>query len=276
MRLLSRLIGAPVAAGALALAAASPLLGAAPVAAATGPDIGISVVAVGTPVEGGSALFVATITNNGPDVWNNVTSTGGINVPLNGVSSGTGTCATGRNSVWTCVWGSLAPGASVSYLVSGKVGSATSVTVNTTVQGFDTDSTNNRSSATVAVVGAPPDVQLNGTVLNKQPAPGARVDLRYDVKLGGKSPAPDVVLTATLPAGVSAIPELLSPLCTVAGQVVTCTLGSIASGGISGVDISVQAPATLGATAAVTATALASNGDNNLSNNTEDLSFTTR
>ena len=144
------------------------------------------------------------------------------------------------------------------------------------MQGLDTDTTNNRSSATVAVVSAPPDVQLNGSVINKQPAPGARVDLRYDVKLGGKSPAPDVVLTATLPDSVSAIPELLSPLCTAAGQVVTCTLGSIPSGGISGVDISVQAPAGLGVTSSVSATALASNGDTNLSNNTVSLSFTTR
>lgn len=276
MRLLSRLIGAPVAAGALALAAASPLLGAAPVAAATGPDLGVSVVAVGTPVEGGSALFVVTITNNGPDAWNSVTSTGGINVPLNGVTSSTGSCATGRNSVWTCVWGTLGSGSSVTYLVSGKVGSATSVTVNATVQGFDTDPTNNRGSATVAVTTAPPDVQLKVSASNKAPAPGGQVNLSYDVKLGGKSPAPDLVLTATLPDGVSAIPELLSPLCTASGQVVTCTLGSIASGGISGVDITVQAPGTVGTTSTVTATALASNGDTNLSNNTAAVSFTTK
>jgi hypothetical protein len=185
-------------------------------------------------------------------------------------------CATGRNSVWTCVWSSLAPGASVSYLVSGKVGSATSVTVNTTVQGFDTDNTNNRSSATVAVLAAPPDVQMSGAASTKSPDAGTRVDLRYDIKVAGKSVAPDVVFTATLPAGISPIPELFGGPCTFVDQVVSCSLGNIADGGSSGVTIAVLAPATVGTTTTVTGTAVASNGDTNLSNNSLTLSFTTR
>ena len=247
-------------------------------AAAGGSDLAVSARAVGTPTEGGQALFQVTVTNNGPDPAFQVTSTGSLSVQLGGVNSATAVCATARNSVWTCIWGTLPSGSTVSYLVSGRVGSATSVTVNATVSGpSDPDFTNNRSSATAAVAAAPPDLQLSGSASTRAPDAGATFDLRYQVKVAGKSPAPGITFSTTLPAELVPVSAVSSPgLCTVTGQDVSCNLLDLPGGSSGSVTITVTAPAEVGVTSTVDATVLASNGDSNLSNNSVTLTDTTR
>lgn len=263
---------------ALAAGLVAPAAFAAPAGAVGGADMAVSVAVVGTPTSGGNALFQVTVTNNGPDAQSVATSTGSITVALNSVTSATGVCAGARNSVWTCTWGTLAAGTSATYLVSGKVGNATSVTVNATVQGqTDFDFTNNRASATATVAGPLPDLQLSGSASSNSPAAGTAYAYRYGVKAAGKAGASSVVFGDVLPDGVTVVGATTDlGTCTVAGQGVSCALGDMPGGTSANVVITVIAPPTAGTTVVNSAVVDNPAGDSNGSNNTSTISITTR
>jgi uncharacterized repeat protein (TIGR01451 family) len=197
------------------------------------------------PVPVGQNLtYTLTVTNNGPNSATGVTLTDTLPAGVTFVSAtpGAPTC-TAAGGVVTCNLGTINSGANsvVTIVVTpqaaavGTINNSASVSANE----FDPNAVNNSATESTTVdpaadlaltkTDSPDPVQVNGTLT-----------YTLTVTNNGPNDATSVTLTDTLPAGVtfvSATPG--APTCTAAGGVVTCNLGTIASGANSVVTIAV-------------------------------------
>jgi uncharacterized repeat protein (TIGR01451 family) len=149
-------------------------------------DIAIEkTVSPSTVYTGESAVFTVTATNNGPDNATNVEVTDtlpiGLNLTAASASKGSFNQSTG---VWTI--GSLAKDASATLTLtvnSNSVGSYTNTANLTQVAPTDTDSANNKDSATLQVIARPIiDLELTKVVGHTTPSVGDTVTYTITLK----------------------------------------------------------------------------------------------
>jgi uncharacterized repeat protein (TIGR01451 family) len=208
-------------------------------------------------------------TNNGPSPATGVVVTDTLPAGVTFVSASTG-CTNAAGTV-TCTIGSLANGASSTVTINATApANAGNITNTATVTGNETDpnTANNKASASTTV-SAPASSDL---AITKTGAATAMVSspITYTIKAtnNGPSPATGVVVTDTLPTGVSFNSATASQgTCVNAAGTVTCTIGSLANGASSTVTINVTAPGTAG-TITNTATVTGNETDPNPANNT--------
>jgi uncharacterized repeat protein (TIGR01451 family) len=235
-----------------------------------GPTADVSVTKLDTPdpvIVGALLTYSITVSNAGPDPATTVTLTDVLPASLTFQSFATsqGSCSRAGNTV-TCTLGTIASGANATVTITGTPGPAAvpSVTNTTSVTTTASDPVpaNNSASATTTVN---PSADLSLTKIDTPDPVGTNSTLVYTVTVfnAGPSPATGVVLTDTLPAGVTFVSA--SPSCVAVALVVTCNLGTVASGASSPVTISV----TTGGVTTLTnsASVTANEPDPNLANN---------
>ena len=199
-----------------------------------GTDIGITKDDLqASEIPGTSVSYTVRVTNNGPNTLTSVNVVDTVPSTLLGVSyaPASGTYAPGTGD-WTGL--SLGTGQSVTMVVSGTIASSATGSITNTVvvapplgltdpiasnnQATDVDALNPEADVSIAKSAAPDPATLG-------------LPLVYTLNVGnplGPSDATNVIVTDTMPAGVTLVSA--TPPCTITGTTVTCALGTIPAG----------------------------------------------
>ncbi|MCL2091990.1 MAG: hypothetical protein FWH11_12475 [Micrococcales bacterium] len=261
-------------------------------------DLAVTKTAATSARPGDTVTWTLTVTNAGPSDAANLLVTDRLDDAAQAgltaatIVGGQGPdCPPPTDRAVRCTIDRLPAGTSATVTVRGRLAAdltaGTSVGNSATVSSDtpDPDSTDNQTSATVTV--APPQADVR--VQKQGPASvvaGETITWTVVATSYGPSDATGVVLTDTVPAGVTGIVATTSrgDPCTVSGQTVTCPVGRLpsAGAGLPGAAATVTitgtvAPQTTG-TLHNTATATASTTDPDASNDTatSDTTVTTR
>ena len=201
--------------------------------------------------------YTLAVSNLGPDAASNVTVTD--NLPTNAAYVSTvtpqGTCSRSGSTV-TCQLGSLAAGQSVEIEVRVKPNQPATLTNTASVASptRDPDTSNNsRTVQTQAVIAA--DLSVKKVASKSEALVNQIFNYKLTVKNDGPAEATGVAVTDGLPAGLSfSSVETTQGSCAHSSGLITCQLGSLASGATAVVTIKVKPrqPGTLTNTATVT------------------------
>jgi uncharacterized repeat protein (TIGR01451 family) len=200
------------------------------------PTPDLRVTKTGTPESisvGGSVTFTLTVTNTGNAAANNVVLTDTMPAGLSFVSSTPGAPTCTGTATMTCQLGTLAAGASTIVTVV-ATGVTAGTHVNTAVV-TPTDATPaNNTDTEDTVVGAVADISVTKTVDDATVAEGDEVTFTLTVTNNGPSDATGVVVTDTLPDGLTFVSSDGS--CT-GTTTITCTIGDLAAGATATIHI---------------------------------------
>ena len=194
-----------------------------------GADVSVSkIVDVAAPAIGSNVTFSVGVANSGPDTALGVRVVdplpGGLVFVSATPSVGTYDDATG---VWTV--GDLLPGDIATLTVTATVTATTPVTNTATATSTgppDVVPDNNTASTTVTPLLA--RVTVTKTVDNTAPVVGGMVTFTITVVNAGPGGAGDVVVTDTMPDGLT--PTAATAPCVITGQQVQCVLGAVPAG----------------------------------------------
>ena len=191
----------------------------------------------GSPVASGVPLtYTATVSNGGPSSASGVSyvNTLPAGVTIGTITSSQGGACTNAAGTITCPLGVLASGASATVSITvtptpAQAGTTIHDTATTTATQHDPDASGNTGVVDLLVT-----VPVNlGATMTTSPGPayvGAPLTSTVTVTNGGPNPATGVVVTSPLPAGTSFDVAASSPECTLAGGIITCTVGALANG----------------------------------------------
>jgi uncharacterized repeat protein (TIGR01451 family) len=218
------------------------------------------------PVLAGATLtYAVTVTNAGPDATDDVTVTGtaGASVFPSAITPSQGTCGVG--STYSCSLGTLAAGTSATITVVIDDVPLGTVTHDATVTQYAFDpALANNSARDVTMIEASADVTVTATPLNF----GQELGWFVNVDDVGPTPATDTVVTLTLPAGTAlatSAESIPAGHCQSAGQIVTCSFGTLAASDTVSVVADIVAESA--GTYTLLADAESSSPDPNLANN---------
>lgn len=227
------------------------------------------------PVAAGATLtYSLVVSNAGPAVATLLTLTDTLPAGTSFVSaSGPGWTCNQNAGIVACTLPTLAVAGSstvtIAVLAPSSAGTITNL-ANVTASETDPAPANNSDSESTTVT-APPSADLS---LTKSDSPdpistGGTLTYSLSVANAGPSAATSLVLTDTLPTGVTS-PTASGPgwSCVVKGSVVTCSLASLASGSSSIVTIQATAPLTAG-TVTNSANVTSATTDPNSANNSD-------
>ncbi|HTG32531.1 MAG TPA: DUF11 domain-containing protein [Thermoanaerobaculia bacterium] len=222
-------------------------------------DLGVTLTAAPNPVEVGQVLtYNLNVSNSGPSTATGVVLSDVLPAGVTLVSAQPTQGSCGGTATISCSLGTLAAGGNASVVIQvipNTTGSLTD-TANVTSGVDDPDTTNNDASVTVTVINLLGEADL-ALSLEAYPDPvetGQTLTYFVDVPNFGPSDAIGVVLSDVLPAGVSLVS--VQPSQGVCGGTTTlsCSLGTIVTGGDAFVVIQVipNTPGSLTDTASVT------------------------
>jgi uncharacterized repeat protein (TIGR01451 family) len=239
-------------------------------------DLSIVKTAAPDPITVGSPLTysLAVKSTGGPATGVTVTDVLPAGVTYGSATASQGSCTESARTV-TCALGDLPAGgtATVTIVVTPNTPGTTSNTA--TVKGNEPDpDTTNNTSTTDTTVRPSADLSIVKTG-PPQAVVGSPLTYSLAVASNGPSNATNVVVTDSLPAGVSFTSATSSKGdCTQAGGTVTCTVGTLAKG--AGATITITVVPTTAGTAVNTATVKGSEGDPDTTNNTSTVTTTVR
>lgn len=218
---------------------------------------------------GQNIIYSIFVDNDGPSPATGVVVTSRLSSGLNFVSASTngGSCSF-SSGVVTCNIGNLVGGTSIFITASPITPGTVSNTVSVRGNEPDPVSSNNTETETTLVNPAPGTVSadLRVTVFAPlNPVTSNNIEYQIFVSNDGPSPATGVVVTDTLPAGVTFISATANQgTCSFANGVVTCNLGTVTSG----VNITIIGIPTAAGTITNTVSVRGNEPDFNTSNNT--------
>jgi uncharacterized repeat protein (TIGR01451 family) len=238
-------------------------------------DLALSMSASPQPLLAGTdATFVASVENLGPDGATNVELS--VQLPVNQASASCAaagaTCA-GAGSSWTVTFASLTAGeqASATFTVGSPVavvdGAAYGASASVQADQADPDASNDQASASVTISNRA-DLTVTGIVDRRTAKVGQLVTYTFGVVNGGPGAAGAVVLTDQLPAGLSFVSSSTNLGSCSGSGVVSCSLGTMASGASATVTIQAQVIAGGGTRVVNSAAASSPNHDPVPGNNT--------
>ncbi len=223
------------------------------------PEADLSVVKTGpaTVVAGTQATYTVVVTNNGPSDAVNASVTDVLPPEatlVSAVPSGSGACV-----ALTCTWSKIAAGTSVSITIVAKI--AASATDQSTIINRATATSptpdpnpNNNTDDHPVIVDTSADMSITKRLTTGPLVPGTSERYELVVTNSGPSDAQSVVVSDTLPSGLTATAATTTAgTCGHDGVTVTCNLGTVAVGGV--VTISVLVNVASGVTGNVTNTA---------------------
>jgi uncharacterized repeat protein (TIGR01451 family) len=187
-------------------------------------DLTISKSASPSPVTAGASLtYTITITNNGPS---NATGIMVTDILPAGLTFSSASGCNHNNGMVTCTLSSLAQGNSHSFVFAVEVnpGARGVITNTATVTGNEYDPVANNSASVGTLINAVTNLALNKRANPTIATPGAPLTYTLIITNNGPSNATGLVITDTLPAGVSF--NSGSAGCS-GGSVVTCTLSGL-------------------------------------------------
>ncbi|MCU1230586.1 MAG: Extracellular nuclease, partial [Acidobacteria bacterium] len=244
-------------------------------------DVAVTKTAPANITPGSSIAYTINVTNNGPNLAQNVTlaDTLPANTTFTSLSAPAGwsctTPAVGGTGAINCSVATLANAATATFTLT----VATTAPANSTITNTATISTtspdptpaNNTSSAST-IVGQPADVAIVKTVTPPANLPNGTETYNIVVTNNGPGAATAVTVTDILPAGATLTSAIPSQGSCSGTTTVTCTLGTLNNGANATIAITVQAPATPGPVSN-TATVTTTSNDPNAGNNSSTTSF---
>jgi len=189
-------------------------------------DLAISKTASSDPVTAGESLiYTITITNDGPSDATGIIVTDTLTAGL-AFSSSTD-CSHSSGEV-TCTLSSLLNGGShtFDFEVDVNPGARGSITNNATVTGNEFDPVNNNSASTETIVNAETNLSISKSANPSIAVPGESLTYIVTITNSGPSNATGLVVTDTLPSGVSF--DSGSGCSDLGGGIVRCTLSDLA------------------------------------------------
>jgi uncharacterized repeat protein (TIGR01451 family) len=244
--------------------------------AVTTSDLTVTKTTAATSAPIGSTFsYTITVTNNGPDAATNVVMTDTLPASLlfRSITEPTGfdctTPAVGTTGTITCTALTLANGVSRQFTLVVEVapGATGSISNTASVDGDQNDGNSGNSTATNGVVVAAPasaSLTLTKSTGSTQAITGSTITYTINVSNAGPSSATNVVVTDDLPAGLQFLSVTPSQGTCNAMDPISCTLGTITSGGSATITIQATVTATSGTvanTAAVSSTEGSSDSD---------------
>lgn len=235
-------------------------------------DLTIKKSAPSSVVAGNNLTFTLTITNNGSsDAIGSGVITVTDTLPVAQVSfvSASSGCSL-AGSVVTCILGNLVSGGNTSVNIVVKVNSSATglISNNASVSSLYTDTVpgNNTSNTTSTTINGLADLSLAKVGSPDAVLPDQNITYNLTVTNNGPSDASGVTLTDNLPSNVSFVSA--SPVCSLGGSTVTCSLpGNLASGANSSVSIVVKVNSSATGTVVNPASVTSSVTDLNSTNN---------
>ncbi|RLK62375.1 CARDB domain-containing protein [Actinokineospora cianjurensis] len=199
------------------------------------------------PVAGTRTNYTITVTNDGPSDARNVVVNDPIQTGVSVVSASpqSGTCTTG--STVTCQIGVVPAGGSVTVSLrvaiapdrpAGELTNAATATTSTP-QEF----TANDSASVATVVGRVSDLTITKTAVPQPVVAGGPLTYNLAVSNHGPSVADNVVVTDTLPLGLTATGDQATQgACTIVLRTITCQVGTLAVDGTAAITITADTP----------------------------------
>lgn len=234
-------------------------------------DLSIGKTASSDPVTAGTSLtYTLTITNSGPSAATGVVISDTLPGGVTFASASSG--CSGTSTILCTITQTIASGSSISRTIRVNVNSTASGslinTASVTGNEFDTNTLNNTATLTTTV-----NRQVNLAITKSASAnpvtAGTGLTYTLTVNNAGPSSANGVVVTDTLPSGVSLVSA--SAGCSGA-TVVTCTIaGGVASGGSAAVTIRINVPAASSGVLTNVASVSSTESDSSQLNNTTTL-----
>ena len=178
----------------------------------------------GTIVFGQPVTYTLTTRNNGPSQAVGATITDPLPAGLTFASSPSG-CTVAASTV-TCPVGTLDPGATstVTFTANTPAGGSGDVSNTATVTATTPDpNTANNSATAVSTSQAQADLSLTKSA-SANPVAGGSISYTLTARNNGPSNATGVVITDTLPSGVTVVSR--APACTTAAGTVSCPIGT--------------------------------------------------
>ncbi len=254
---------------------------------ATFADLAVTKSGAATMAAGNNITYTIGVTNNGPDDAQSVTLSDTLPAGMTFVSetqdSGPAfTCtnpAAGAAGTVSCTIPALAPGASVTFTLVGQVAASTApgttITNTATVNSSSTDLTPGNNSAAASTIVSVGNVDLSITSTPSAPPYGTGLPITYTINVSNAGPAPaaGVTVTDVIPTGTTFVSATPSQGSCSGALTVTCTLGTLASGGTATISLGLTLPATPG-TISNTASVTTSNPDTNAANNAASSTIT--
>lgn len=243
--------------------------------APTSADLSITKTTATTNAPAGSTFsYTIVLTNNGPDAATSVEMEDILPSSLlfRSISSPAGfscvTPAVGATGTITCTAASLANGASATFTLVVEVAASSGPISNTASGSSATSDPNggNSGSTSPAVIAGPAqaDLELTKTTTSTTVTTGSILNYTITVTNAGPSSASNVVVTDTLPAGLTLISATPSQGTCNATNPVSCNLGTIINGGNATIALSTQVTAT-GGTITNSASVTSTEGDTDTS-----------
>jgi len=208
-------------------------------------DLAVTKTGPTTAFGGDTLVYTIAVTNNGPNPATGVVVTDTMPIGTNYLSSSAGGTRVGRVVTWPTV-ASLAVGATQTYLVRVRTpasGTVINVAAATATTGDPNPADNDGSAPTgrvTTVVAASADVQVTQTG-PAIAAPNGTITYTIVVRNNGLSAATGVVLTDTLPAGVTFV-SATGGGTAAAGVVTWPTIASLANGATQTFTVTATAP----------------------------------
>ncbi|MEP7010695.1 MAG: hypothetical protein ABJC13_10260 [Acidobacteriota bacterium] len=227
-----------------------------------------------TPAVSQNVIFTVTAKNNGPSTANGVILNSSLPAGLTFVTSaqsqGTYTPGTGAWSV-----GTLASGATATLSLTMTNTVATPVTQTfTKTASTEQDLVTGNDAASVVLNPSAPFADLALTKITTQEPVGVSLNFNYEILVSNLSAgsATGVMVTDTLPAGVTLVSAVPSQGSCSGTLTVTCTLGTLVGGTSATIDVTVTK--TVGGSVANTAMVTGAQSDPNMANNTNAVTTT--
>lgn len=221
-------------------------------------DMGVSKTTNTSTAPAGSTItYTIVLTNHGPDAAPNATMTDVLPASLlfrSITKPAAFTCTTPAfrtNGTVTCTAATLANNTSATFTLVAEVASGATGTVDNSASG-SSDGTDgnggNSSSSSGAVTLAPADADLSvtKTTAATQAVNGSNITYTITVSNAGPSTATNVVVTDTLPAGLSFVSATPSQGTCNAASPVSCNIGTLLDGASATVTLVAHVTATSG------------------------------
>jgi uncharacterized repeat protein (TIGR01451 family) len=243
-------------------------------------DIAITKTAAAAVSAGTNLTYTITVTNNGPSDAAGVTFTDVLppnttfvsEAQTSGPAFNCTNPAVGATGTVSCTIGSLPSGAVATFNLIVSIATTTpagplSNTVNATATTTDPNPANNSATFTTTVSVSLADLSIVKSAGVGPFGTGNPLTYAITVANAGPSPATNVVVTDVLPAGTTFTSATPSQGSCSGTTTVTCTLGTLASGGSATIALNVTLPAAVGPVSN-TATVTSASVDPNPANNT--------